>query len=1392
MKRPIPALWCLIPVLLACSLHATAQQADPGPQHPAPVDFARQIRPILADHCFACHGPDEATREADLRLDHIGEFIREKGEDIIIRPGHPSDSLLVQRVTASNEDDRMPPVEEDNALTKKEIALLVRWIKEGAKWNRHWAFDPPKSTAPPEVSDKAWSKTQVDRFLRARMEDAGLKPSPPADRDVWLRRVAFDLTGLPPTLDELEAFGKDTSKNAKQKVVDRLLASPRFGERRAADWLDLARYADSNGYQRDGERSIWPWRDWVIRAFNANMPYDRFILDQLAGDLLPHPTLDQRIATGFNRNHAVNSEAGEEKDEYRISYVMDRVRTTATTFLGLTLACAQCHDHKFDPLSQEDYYKFFAFFNNIEEGARSRRRSTLPVPDKDKAPLLADLTRRIKTLESRLDGDDPVLDRAESEWVDRIRAEFEKPTSWEVLEPHGLMALNGSKLVELEDKSILSKGDTPVRDTYELVFKPGKRKITALKLEVLPDPIQPGGGSGRGKDGRFILSQLKVRVATLSDAQDPPLVHVVKAEADINQEAPQERFSFSESPGNVADSIVIDDSSQSSGRGFGGGWSLIGEARKEPHEAVILPIEPLDLNNVSILRISLVHTSRPYKTLVGRFRISCTSDESIRHRLLPVAPGLWKSVGPFPAKDLTAAYSTRFEPEKQISTGLDLKKKYMQPVLPPAPSKSSKNPSASSTMPGPSKGKGATAAKKGSPISGKKKEFSKVKGRKKAKQSGPPTAATGKKRAAAPPSNPKTNPKPEPTAKPSKDNVAGTPNKKSGSTRKRKPQPVELAWKEQRTWSDGKRGSVAGENDFAWYFHRSLTTRRPRTATIQLSGAAGWKVWLNGKLIFEKAPTPSSSSTSRSPGPPSFGFGRSSRRSSGTEVHLGLRKGTNQLVVKGAYHQRPPRRRRGPSKSTFDPRLVGMGGGQRFRRRSGASFTFRLTPEGEDVVTYEVVKALQSNSMLTSLAHTKTTNEGEQPAAARSAGTPRPTESARAAKVLRKHFRRMIDPAGRLMAKELKRLEEEKRTLTSKMPQTLVMRERDKPRKTYVLVRGDFRHPGREVHAGVPSVLPPLAPDLPKNRLGLAKWLVSDDNPLTARVMVNRIWKDLFGIGLVETAGDFGTRGGIPLHQDLLDWLAVDFRTHGWDIKRIYRMLALTTAYGQTSRATEESISKDPANHHFARGPQRRLTAEMIRDQALSVSGLLVQKLGGESVKPRQPEGLWSVIGNGSRYRRDKGPAQYRRSLYIFWKRGAPYPSLITFDASKREVCTVDRAETTTPNQALVLLNDPVFVEAARMLAQRLLQLPLEEARDRLRTGYRLCTSREPTKEELNLLARHLEAQTKYYGAHEDEARKLLGVGDAKPDPKIDAGRLAAWTTTAQALLNIEATLTRN
>ncbi len=1379
MNRPSPAPWRLILALLVCSVSAWAQHADPAVPSPAPVDFARQIRPILADHCFGCHGPDEAVREADLRLDRIGELIGHEGDDIVIRPGHPEDSLLIQRVSASDEDDRMPPVEEDNALTSDEIALLVRWIQEGARWTRHWAFDPPESTAPPSVEDEAWSTNAIDRFLRSRMDEAGLSPSPVAERDVWLRRVTFDLIGLPPTIEELESFANDTSKDAKEKVVDRLLSSPRFGERRAADWLDLARYADSNGYQRDGERSIWPWRDWVIKAFNSNMPYDQFILEQLAGDLLPHPTLAQRVATGFNRNHSVNSEAGEEKDEYRISYVMDRVRTTATTFLGLTLACAQCHDHKFDPLSQKDYYKFFAFFNNIEEGARSRRKGMLPVPDEDDAPLLADLNRRIKILENRLDGDDPVLDRAESEWVERIRSQFEKPTPWDVLEPHGMIALNGSKLVALEDGSILSKGETPVRDTYELIFKPGKRKITALKLEVLPDPDLPGGGSGRGKDGRFILSQLKVRVATLSDAQDPPLVHVVKAEADINQEAPKEGFSFSEYPGDVADSIVIDDSSPSAGRRFGGGWSLIGDGRKEPHEAVILPIEPLDLNTVSILRISLAHTSRPYKTLIGRFRISCTDDESIRDRLLPVAPGLWSSLGPFPAKDLTTAHATEFGPEKELSKGIDLKKTYIQPVVAAKPSKTVKKPSRG----------GPTAGKSPSTMDGKKTTQKKTMG-------APKSEVVGKPKGKGTPS-PAAMGKPagKSTAKGSeKGKEAGPTEKTAGVPPKKKKRSVELAWKKRRTWRDGQRGSVDGENDFAWFFHRTLTTRSPRTATVDLSGAAGWKVWLNGKLVFEKAPSSASAPSSRSSSSPGFGFGfpRRSSRLAGTEVRLGLRQGANHIVVKASYHQRPSRGRRGAPKAAFDPRLVGMGGGQRFRGKRGASFTFRLTPEGEDVVTYEVVKALQASSVLASLSGKKGVARDERPVAEVTAAADRGKLTARAAKVLRKHFRRRIDPAGRLMAKELKRLEGERRALTSKMPRTLVMREREKPRKTHLLLRGDFRHPGPEIQPGVPSVLPPLGPDLPRNRLGLAKWLVSKDNPLTARVMVNRIWKDLFGVGLVETAGDFGTRGGIPLHQDLLDWLAVDFRTHDWDIKRVYRMIALTRAYGQDSRAPEASAAKDPANRYFTRGPRRRLTAEMIRDQALAVSGLIVQKLGGKSVKPRQPEGLWSVIGNGSRYRRDKGPDQYRRSLYVFWKRGAPYPSLITFDASKREVCTVDRAETTTPTQALVLLNDPVYVEAAKMLAQRLLHLPAKDARERLKAGYRLCTSRLPSEEELDLLARHVDAQSKFFEAHEEDAKKLLAVGDAKTDPKIAPARLAAWTTTAQTLLNIEATLTRN
>lgn len=652
------------------------------------VDFFKEVRPILAQHCFTCHGPDAERRKGDLRLDVKDDafaHVPEGGAPFV--PGDPAASLVVQRLKATDPEERMP--KGADPLTDRQIETIERWIEQGAEWREHWAFAPPVKHDAPTVADATWARDPIDRFVLARLEHDGLKPEPEASREQWLRRATFDLTGLPPTPEEVDAFVKDTGADPYGSAVDRLLASPRYGERQAQEWLDLARYADTSGYQRDEGRENWKWREWVIHAFNANMPYDRFGIEQLAGDLLENPTLEQRIATGFNRNHPTNSEAGEEEDEYRSAYVMDRIHTTSTTFMGLTLACAQCHDHKYDPLSQKDFYSFYAFFDHVAErdsdgfGAKNPRPS-LPIPNPDQAPRIADLTARIDALKQRLDADDPLADAGQAVWEKRQRESLADPFRWETLEPAGLLSRNGSKLERQPDGSILSTGPNPVRDTYDLVFQPGKRTIQALRLEVMPDPSAPGGKSGRADDGRFILSRLELRNSTLSESKEPPFVHVAVAQADIRQERDPEADFLEATPGDIESAIAVDDASGGDGdgpRSFGAGWCIVGDAMNETHAAVLIPLEALELNEAAVLRLSLHHTSQSkYKALIGRFRVSATEDPRIRERLMPVTAKTWSTLGPFAAEHAPAAFETAFAPEAAIKGGVDLRKTFDPPA----------------------------------------------------------------------------------------------------------------------------------------------------------------------------------------------------------------------------------------------------------------------------------------------------------------------------------------------------------------------------------------------------------------------------------------------------------------------------------------------------------------------------------------------------------------------------------------------------------------------------------------------------------------------------------------------------------------------------------------
>ncbi|MFL5341350.1 MAG: PSD1 and planctomycete cytochrome C domain-containing protein [Gemmataceae bacterium] len=1402
-----------------------ADTAAPAPGKP--VSYLKEVRPILAQHCFQCHGPDGAARKGKLRLDLKDAAFAARDGKHIIAPGHLGGSLLWERITARDAADRMPPPDAAKPLTNKQIATLKAWIEQGAKWEDHWSLLAPVKPPLPKLGHREWVRDPLDAFVLARLEREGLRPEPEAGREAWLRRVSFDLTGLPPTPAEIDEFLKDKSADAYRKQADRLLKSPRYGERQAQEWLDLARYADTSGYQNDQPRKIWKWREWVVNAYNANMPFDQFTIEQLAGDLLPNPTLAQRIATGFNRNHPTNSEAGEEEDEYRSVYVIDRVNTTATVFMGLTMACTQCHDHKYDPISQRDYYSFYSFFNNIKERDAEflSPRPVIPVPNPDQEPRLADLKARIAALKQRLERDDALADAAQKEWERQALARLGKPTAWTTLRPSAMLSRNGAQLKMLDDGSVLSTGPVPVQDTYDVMLPAGKKHIAALRLEVLPDDSQPEKALGRASDGLFSVSGIEIRHAALSDSQDPPPVYLSRAEADINQKPKEDPGVFDMFPGAVDSAVVVESQGPGGGFGFGGSWCIVGGERRKRHEAILLPLEPLDTNDASVIRISLHQQGRKFKSLIGRFRISYTEDDRVRELLMPAQTKLWSMVGPFPAEDAGKAFTTAFEPEKDIKhEPIDLKKNYTK-VVPPPPAPEAKGPAAA----GPP-AKTGDAAK---PPEGKGDPAKPEKIAKPARESAKPrkdeaAKAPGKDEA-------KVDDKPKADAKPAADAA------------KAKPKPEKITWSEQR-WRDGTPARLQGGNS-AFYLTRKITSTQARTATVQIDGPTGFKMWLNGEPVHVSAPPPPPPAPPKKdepkkdvkpgdeeepagPDPDAIDLdvllGRA-RSKTEQKFRIGLRQGENEIVVKVVFAGGGQPGRPGPffAGGMGNPGMQGV-------------FNFNITAEGDDVLNHEVATALridaQERARIAALAiiggvRPLAVSSPAKPLAAlgkvdakpaakdepkkvslvgEKTAAPKPEEddskltpAERRRQVLREFYRSHIDPVGRIIAEELAKLKEEEKDLKRQMPETLVMEELEKPRQAYVFIRGLYKNRGENVSPGTPAVLPPMAKDLSRNRLGLAKWLVSGQHPLTARVLVNRIWQQYFGLGLVRTAEDFGVRGELPTHPDLLDYLATELVDGGWDLKKLHKRIVLSATYRQAATASKEKLDRDPENRLLSRGPRLRLTAEMIRDNALAVSGLLIEKIGGESVKPVQPRNAWkSVEGFGGGYRRDRDEKQYRRALYVYWKRGSPYPSMLNFDACKRDATTVTRATTTTPLQALTLLNDPAYVECAKMLGQRMvkdreaigrardLKKPEEDAK-RLVYGFRLCTSRPPTDKETEVLKKLLDDQRAHYKADAAAAKKLLAVGDAKVDEALDAGELAAWATVGNALLNLDATIRR-
>ncbi|MEW6302422.1 MAG: PSD1 and planctomycete cytochrome C domain-containing protein [Verrucomicrobiota bacterium] len=1026
--------WLVFPAILLAAVQARA--AAPT------VNFTRDIRPILSDKCFACHGPDEKKRKADLRLDVKTEAFRDLGGYHAIVPGKPAQSELLKRITTKNEDDVMPPPKSGKSLKPEEVALFKRWIEQGAKWEEHWAFVPPEKPALPKVKDAKWPRSPMDQFILARLDKERLKPSPEADKETLIRRVTFDLTGLPPTPKEIDEFLADTTEGAYERVVDRLLKSPRYGEHMARYWLDAARYGDTHGLHLDNERSMWPYRDWVVRAFNDNLPFDQFTIWQLAGDLLPNATRDQQIASGFNRCNVTTSEGGSINEEFVFRYAVDRAETTAAVWMGLTAGCAVCHDHKFDPISQKDFYSMYAFFNSsadppmdgnilltppILKLPTSEQEKQLAAYDADIAKVQKKLNEKIETIEytdpSTLDPK-PAVEPIDNVWVDD---DFPKDSNVQVGTP---------EWVEGKDAKVHSG---------KRALKLSDKAVTQRYVEGLKAPLT-------------LPFKAKIYVHVYLDPENPPKAVMLQ----FNK----------------------------------GTWS---------HRAVWGDIDAIDFGK---------------------------KDSNERRRIgdLPKA-GEWARLE-FPIAKLGLSTDDAF---------------------------------------------------------------------------------------------------------------SGLAFTQHGGT---------VYW---------DKAGAAGEKN---------------PAADPVYAMAVWEKQNNGKAPKDYP------------------------------------KNIQDIFKNVKPEDRKP----------------------------------------------EHVKALKDYYVTEVCVTTK-----EQLAPIRG---------------------------------ELKGIRDQRTALDNAIPATLIMRDLEKPREAFVMIRGQYTKPGERVYPNVPAAFAPLKKSEATNRIDLAEWLIDPKHPLTARVTVNRFWQQFLGTGIVKTANDFGSQGQPPSHPQLLDWLATNFIESGWDMKRFVKLIVTSATYRQSSKATAGLLRADPENRLLARGPRFRLDAEVLRDNALFVSGLMDLTIGGKGVKPYQPENIWEPVGfessNTRNYKQDTGSALYRRSLYTFFKRTAPPPSMTTFDAPSREQFCVRRERSNTPLQALLLMNDVQHFEAARALAQRMLAEGGDTDDARLAWGFRIATARFPTKEEKAVLSETLYRQLARYQTNPAAAEKAVAYGESKPDVTRRPSELAAYTLVANLLLNLDETVSKN
>jgi hypothetical protein len=1178
---------------------ATAAAAGYGGSGTEPLRYDRDIRPLLSDRCFRCHGPDPGARKAGLRLDSAAEATADLGGYAAIVPGDPEESELAHRIGTSDDGQRMPPPKSGRRpLSADEVDLLRRWIAEGARYEPHWSFVPPARPPLPDVRDVAWPANPIDRFVLAKLEREGVAPSADADPQTLCRRLFLDLTGLPPTLAEQDAFLADSSPDRMGRWADRLIGEEpyvsRYAERMASPWLDAARYADTCGIHMDAGRQIWPWRDWMLGAFREGMPFDRFLTEQLAGDLLPDATEAQKVASGFNRNHVTTDEGGAIAEEYLVEYAVDRASTTSTVFLGLTMGCARCHEHKFDPISQEEFYAFYGFFDSIEEpGLYSQlpdpNRAFEPylrVPRPEQATELAQLAREIAALQETLEAPVPEEDAQRDLFLADVRAR--SGIVWEPCPLVSAVSTGGATMTLQPDGSALASGTNPDRDDQDLVLRTQVRGARLLLIEALTDESLPEGRVGRAANGNAVLTGVRAEAVSLADPSQSASVRFTWAWADVEQTDDDYHVV------NVLDA------------GDERGWAV--DAHRVPGDrvAMLLAEEPFGYEGGTELRVHLEYHSIYPQHVFGRLRLALGRIDDAGLELLPTAASAWSIVGPFPVASREEAYGTAFGPEE--GSDLDFARNF-----------------------------------------GAGNQF----------------------------------------------------------------------WKVDPALEDGKLNYGLPPGLGVTYVGKRLYAPRARNLRVSLGTDDGFRLLLGGVEVGAKDVDRSLAADQ-------------------DEVAFDVAAGPSAVVLK----------------------VVNTGGEAGFSWKP-VSVEAELSPE--------LVAAL----------------------------LPPRTRSPETASRIVRAWRTRYSPAYRERAERIAEFQRRSAEVEAAVPRTMVMQELAKARDTFVLVRGQYDHPDkdRKVSRGVPAALGKLPDDAPRDRLGLARWMTSPENPLVARVAANRLWEQVFGAGLVRTSEDFGMQGEWPSHPELLDWLAVEFRESEWDVKGLVRLLVTSRTYRQSSRARPDVRERDADDRWLSWFPRKRLSAEQIRDEALAVSGLLVERLGGPSVKPYQPEGLWQEVAmvqsNTRDYVQGEGDDLWRRSLCTFWKRACPPPALLALDAPTRESCVVRRTTTNTPLQALALWNDEQFVEAARGLAQRALA-ETGAQRERLARAFRRCTGRQPGADDLDRLETALQGFLERYREYPEDAAKLVAVGQTPLPEHADPVELAAWTLVANAILNLDAAITRD